>query len=71
MEKRPTKDVFQQCLLDLMVKRPTKDVFQQCLLDLTIEKNRIVGDKIEDKKLLDEIDKVMESIQLYLRVTSK
>ena len=56
---------------EIMEKRPTKDVFQQCLLDLTIEKNRIVEDKIEDKKLLDEIDKVMESIQLYLRVTSK
>ena len=55
---------------DIIEKRPSKDVFEKVCLDLITEKTKIIPNE-ENKKLLEEIDKVMESIQIYLSVASK
>lgn len=55
---------------DIFEKRPSKDVFEKVRLDLITEKTKIIPNE-ENKKLLEEIDKVMESIQIYLSVASK
>ena len=51
-------------------KRPTKDVFETCLVDVITERNRILSDE-HDKKLIEELDKVIQSIQKYLSIISK
>ena len=50
--------------------RPNKDQWENCLVELIIERNQILS-REHDKKLIEEIDKVIESIQLYLSVASK
>ena len=52
-------------------KRPTKDVYEKCLIELLIEKNAIMSTEDYDKNLIEKIDKVIESIQIYLTVASK
>jgi len=49
--------------------RPSKDVFEKCLLDIINEKNKITNE--DNTKLIDEMDKLIESIKIYLSVTSK
>jgi hypothetical protein len=39
-------------------------------MDLITEKTKIIPNE-ENKKLIEEMDKVMESIQIYLSVASK
>jgi hypothetical protein len=56
---------------DFFEKRPTKDVYEKCLIELFIEKNTIMSNKDYDKNLIDKIDKVIESIRVYLSVASK
>lgn len=56
---------------DFFEKRPTKDIYQKCLLELIFEKNNIMLNEEYDKNLIDKIDKVIESIQIYLSVASK
>ena len=48
-------------------KRPTKDVYEKCLIELLIEKNAIMSTEDYDKNLIEKIDKVIESIQIYLK----
>jgi len=55
---------------EIFEKRPTKDVFEKVLMDLITEKTKIIPNE-ENKKLIDEIDKIMESIQIYVSVASK
>jgi hypothetical protein len=55
---------------DIIENRPSKDVFEKCLMDLITEKTKIIPNE-ENKKLIEEMDKVMESIQIYLSVASK
>jgi hypothetical protein len=38
---------------------------------ITYRKNNIIANEEYDKNLLDKIDKVIESIQIYLSVASK
>ena len=52
-------------------KIPTKDVFEKCLLELMIEKQKIILNENYDKNLIEHIDKVIESIQQYVLVSSK
>ena len=52
-------------------KRPTKDVYEKCLTELITEKQNIISNEEYDKNLIDKIDKVIESIYIYLSVTSK
>lgn len=52
-------------------KRPTKDVYEKCLLELLTEKLTIVSNEEYDKNLIEQLDKVIESIYLYLTVASK
>lgn len=52
-------------------KRPTKDVYEKCLIELITEKHNILLNEEYDKNLIEKIDKVIESIQIYLSVTSK
>jgi len=55
---------------EIFENRPNKDVFEKVLMDLITEKTKIIPNE-ENKKLIDEIDKVMESIQIYVSVASK
>jgi len=55
---------------EIFEKRPTKYVFEKVLMDLITEKTKIIPNE-ENKKLIDEIDKIMESIQIYVSVASK
>ena len=52
-------------------KRPTKDVYEKCLLELLTEKLTIVSNEEYDKNLIEQLDKVIESIYVYLTVASK
>ena len=52
-------------------KRPTKDVYEKCLIELITEKQNIISNEEYDKNLIDKIDKVIESIYIYLSVSSK
>jgi hypothetical protein len=56
---------------DFFEKKPTKDVYEKCLLELITEKYKIISSEEYDKDLIDKIDKVIESIQIYLTVASK
>ncbi len=56
---------------EIFEKRPTKNVFENCLVEIIAEKNQILVGKQENKKMLEEIDKIIESIQKYLTVASK
>jgi hypothetical protein len=56
---------------DMFEKRPTKDVYEKCLLELIIEKNRIVSNEEYEQKFIDELDKLIQCIQLYLTVASR
>ena len=47
-------------------KRPTKDVYEKCLIELITEKHNIMSNEEYDKNLIDKIDKVIESIYIYL-----
>lgn len=55
---------------EIFEKRPTKDVFEKVCLDLITEKTKIIPNE-ENKKLIEEMDKVIESIHVYLSVASK
>jgi len=56
---------------DFLEKRPTKDIYEKCMIELITEKYNIMSNKEYDKDLIDKIDKVIESIQIYLGVASK
>jgi hypothetical protein len=71
MDKEQSKTFINDFFEDYLKNRPTKDVFQKCLMECIIEKNNLVSDGESNKDLLDRIDKVIESIQVYLSVTSK
>jgi hypothetical protein len=58
-------------ITDFFDKRPTKDVYKKCLIELIAEKNNIISNEEYDKNLIDKIDKVIESIYIYLTVASK
>ena len=64
------KKLDKKTLNEMFENRPNKDKWENCLLELIIERNQILS-REHDKKLIDEIDKVIESIQLYLSVASK
>ena len=55
---------------DFFKKIPPKDVFEKCLIELITEKHNILSNEEYDKTLIEKIDKVVESIQIYLVVTS-
>ena len=63
--------IVEKHIYEIFVNRPTKDVFENCLVKIIAEKNRILVEKQENKKMLEEIDKIIESIQKYLTVASK
>lgn len=56
---------------DFFEKRPAKDVYEKCLVELINEKNNIISNEEYDKNLIDKIDKVIESILVYLSIASK
>ena len=55
---------------EIFEKRPTKDVFEKCLVELVNEKNKIIL-REDNKNLMDQLDKLIESIQIYLSIDSK
>jgi len=56
---------------DFFEKRPTKDIYEKCLIELVTEKHNIITNEEYDKNLIDKIDKIIESIYIYLSVASK
>ncbi len=58
-------------LNDFFENIPKKDVFEKCLIELIIEKNKTLSNEDYDKNLIDKIDKIIESIQIYLSVATK
>jgi hypothetical protein len=62
---------IQKIIFDLLEYRPSKEVFEKSLLDIISEKNKIIKDVENSKKLMVELDKLIESIQIYLSVASK
>jgi len=66
MDIEKIKKIFNE----IFENRPNKDVFEKCLLDLITEKNKILSNE-NDKNLINEIDKVIESIEIYLSIASK
>jgi hypothetical protein len=56
---------------DFFEKKPTKDIYEKCLIELITEKHNIMTNEEYDKNLIDKIDKVIESIQLYLSIARK
>ena len=56
---------------DFFEKRPTKDIYEKCLIELITEKHNIITNEEYDKNLIDKIDKVIESIYIYLSIASK
>ena len=71
MNLEKLKKVFDKKILDeIFENRPNKDQWENCLLELIIERNKILSGE-HDKKLIDEIDKVIEGIQEYLSVATK
>ena len=67
MDIEKTKELIDE----IFKNRPTKDVYEKGLLDLIAEKHNIISNKEYDKNLIDKIDKVIESIYIYLSVASK
>jgi len=64
-------DKAKKIINDFFEKKPTKDVYEKCLLELIILKNNIISNEEYDKNYIDNIDKVIESIQIYLSVASR
>lgn len=56
---------------DFFDKIPTKDVYQKCLLELITEKHNIMSKEDYEKELIELIDNIIESIQVYLSVSTK
>jgi len=56
---------------DFLENRPTKDIYAKCVIKLITEKHNIISNKDYDQNLIDKIDKVIESIQIYLSIASK
>ena len=72
MDMDEYKQLIKNFFDEIFEKRPTKDVFEKCLIDLIIEKNKLIDEeKEENKKLIDDVDKIIENIQIYLSVASK
>lgn len=61
---------IQKIIYDLLEYRPSKEVFEKCLLDVISEKNKIIKDE-NSKNLIQELDKLIDSIQIYLSVATK
>jgi hypothetical protein len=64
-------DNAKNIIKDFFENTPSKDIWEKCLTDLLIEKNNIINNEESNKDLIDKIDKVIESIQMYLSVTRK
>lgn len=56
---------------DIFETRPTKDIYEKCLIELITEKHNIISNEKYDTNLIDKIDKVIESIHVYLSVASR
>jgi hypothetical protein len=56
---------------DFFENRLTKDIYKKCLIELITEKHNIMSNEDYDKSLIDKIDKVIESIYVYLSVALK
>ena len=51
-----------------MVKfKPNKEIFEKCLADLITEKNKIILEE-HDKELIEYINRIIESILIYLNI---
>jgi hypothetical protein len=50
---------------------PSRDIYEKVLVELITEKNNILSNLEYDKKLIDEIDKVIDSINMYLSIIPK
>lgn len=63
-------DIDTSIINDIFEKRPSKDIYEQCLLELTTKKINIMSNEKYDKKMIEQIDKVIQSIHYYLEVAT-
>ncbi len=56
---------------EFIENRPTKEIYEKCLMELIMEKKNIMSNENYEKDLIEKIDKVIESIQIYLSIASK
>jgi hypothetical protein len=56
---------------EFIENRPRKEIYEKCLMELIMEKNNIMSNENYEKDLIEKIDKVIESIQIYLSIASK
>jgi hypothetical protein len=56
---------------DFFENRPSKEVYEKCLMDIIVEKQNIISKEQYDKNLIDQLDKVIDSIEQYLTISSK
>lgn len=59
---------FKQLLPEIINNKPSRDVCQKCILELILEIEKLSNE--EDKREIELINKVIESIQIYLDVAS-
>lgn len=56
---------------EFIENRPRKEIYEKCLMELIMEKKNIMSNENYEKDLIEKIDKVIESIQIYLSIASK
>jgi hypothetical protein len=61
---------YKKLIDEIFENRPTKYVYEKCLTDLMTEKNKIIPNE-ENKKRINDYEKLIESIQIYLSIASK
>ena len=64
-------EVLQKNFNSIVENRPTRDVFEKVLIEAIIERNKIVSQPDYDKRYIEMVNKVIESITIYLSVATK
>lgn len=61
---------YKKIVDEIFKNRPTKEVYEKCLSELITEKNKIIPNE-ENKKRINNYEKLIESIQKYSSIASK
>jgi hypothetical protein len=64
-------EVLQKDFNSIVENRPTRDVFEKVLIEAIIERNKITSQPDYDKRYIEMVNKVIESITIYLSVATK
>ncbi len=64
MDPDKAKDI----LYNFFTNYPSKDAFEKALIELIAEKSNVMSNEEYDKDYIEKMDKVIESIQVYLSI---